>query len=58
LDNLFALITVFTSCLGLCGLVSKMAERRRKEIGIRKTLGTSEAKICSEKLRAEYIGEK
>jgi hypothetical protein len=39
-------------------LVSKMAERRRKEIGIRKTLGTSEAKICSEKLCAEYIGEK
>jgi len=45
LFNLFALIAIFTSCLGLFGLASNMAERRRKEIGIRKTLGASEAKI-------------
>ncbi len=37
----FSVISILLSCLGLFGLASFMAERRRKEIGIRKTLGAS-----------------
>lgn len=44
LGRLFGCITMlalFTTCLGLFGLVSFNAQRRTKEIGIRKTLGAS-----------------
>ena len=37
----FTSIAVFLSCLGLFGLASFTTEQRRKEIGIRKTLGAS-----------------
>lgn len=40
-----ALLTVFISCLGMYGLVSFMAKRRVKEIGIRKVLGSGILRI-------------
>ena len=41
----FSILAVFISCLGLFGLASFMTEQRTKEIGIRKVLGSSAAKI-------------
>ncbi|MFC1724943.1 ABC transporter permease [candidate division KSB1 bacterium] len=37
----FSILTIFISCLGLFGLASYTAEQRKKEIGIRKVLGSS-----------------
>ncbi len=41
LSRLFAGLTIFISCLGLFGLAAYTAERRTKEIGIRKVLGAT-----------------
>lgn len=43
--TVLALMTIFVACLGLFGLVTFTAERRIKEIGIRKVLGSSVAQI-------------
>ncbi|MCE7058080.1 ABC transporter permease [Algoriphagus sp. AGSA1] len=45
LSRYFAGIAILISCLGLFGLAAYTAERRVKEIGIRKVLGSSEWKI-------------
>jgi putative ABC transport system permease protein len=41
----FSLFAIFIACLGLFGLVTYAAERRTKEIGIRKALGASVGQI-------------
>jgi putative ABC transport system permease protein len=42
LSRYFAGIAIIISCLGLFGLAAFTAERRRKEIGLRKVLGSGE----------------
>jgi len=43
----FAILAIFISCLGLFGLSAHAAEKRTKEIGIRKTMGASVNKIVA-----------
>lgn len=47
LSRYFAGLAILISCLGLFGLAAFTAERRRKEIGIRKMLGSSELGIIT-----------
>ncbi len=54
LSKYFAGLTILISCLGLFGLAAFTAQRRRKEIGIRKVLGASEGKIMG-MLSKEFV---
>jgi putative ABC transport system permease protein len=51
----FAILSVAISCLGLFGLSAFSAQRRTKEIGIRKVLGANVSQIVS-MLSREYLG--
>ena len=46
LSRVFAALAIIISCLGLFGLAAYTAERRTKEIGIRKLLGASVAGLA------------
>jgi putative ABC transport system permease protein len=46
LAGVFAGLAIFISCLGLFGLAAYTAERRIKEIGIRKVLGASVSELA------------
>ena len=54
LSKYFAFLAILISCLGLFGLAVYTAERRRKEIGIRKVLGQSVAQVTA-MLSSEFI---
>ena len=51
----FAFLGIFISCLGLIGLAAYIAERKRKEIGIRKVLGATLPGILQQ-INKEFLG--
>lgn len=55
LFNVFSLLSVVISCLGLFGLAAFATQKRTKEIGVRKVLGASEAGIVA-LLSKDFVG--
>ncbi len=55
LSQIFALLAIIISCLGLFGLSAYTAEQRRKEIGVRKVLGSSVTGIVN-LLSKDFLG--
>ncbi len=51
----FSFLGIFISCLGLIGLAAYIAERKRKEIGIRKVLGATIPGILRQ-INKEFLG--
>jgi len=49
-----AVLTIFISCIGLFGLATLSAEKRKKEIGIRKVLGAS-VELIVRKLSSDFL---
>ena len=47
LFNIFSVLSIVISCLGLFGLATFATQRRTKEIGVRKVLGAGEAGIVA-----------
>jgi ABC-type antimicrobial peptide transport system permease subunit len=54
LAGLFSVLAIVISCLGLFGLAAFTAERRTKEIGIRKVLGASVGNLTT-LLSADFL---
>lgn len=54
LSKYFTTLTILISCLGLFGLAAFMAERRTKEIGIRKVLGATVSSVIA-MLSADFL---
>jgi putative ABC transport system permease protein len=51
----FTFLGLFISCLGLVGLVAYVADRKRKEIGIRRVLGASLPRVVG-RIQREFLG--
>ncbi|MCP4728429.1 MAG: FtsX-like permease family protein [bacterium] len=52
---IFTLLAVFISCIGLFGLAAYLSERRTKEIGIRKVLGSTIGELLTLLLKDIFI---
>lgn len=51
----FSILTILLACLGLFGLSAFMAEKKRKEIGIRKALGSTSKSIVVKFMRQYMV---
>jgi putative ABC transport system permease protein len=55
LFDVFALITILISCLGLFGLATYSAQTRKKEIGVRRVLGAGVSHVAALLVR-DFVG--